>query len=72
MILYDFCFLPAKFRFLIINVRYLESHVQLADRCASWKFTSDAAILGLQALQFQRVGIFRKFPGGASISHLRA
>jgi hypothetical protein len=32
MILDDFCLLPACFRYEIINVRNLESHMQQADR----------------------------------------
>jgi hypothetical protein len=35
MILYDLCLLPAQFRYLIMNIRYWESHVQLADQFAS-------------------------------------
>jgi hypothetical protein len=38
--------------------------VQLADWCEPWKFTSGAESLVLQALQFQKVDICRKFPGG--------
>jgi hypothetical protein len=69
LILYDLCLLPAKFRYVIINILYLESYVQLMDWCAPWKFTSGVENLVLQALQFQKVGICRKFPCGASISH---
>jgi hypothetical protein len=39
MIVCDRYLLPAEFRYVIINIRYLESHVQFTDRCASWKFT---------------------------------
>jgi hypothetical protein len=35
VILYDLCLLPTQFRYVIINIRYLESHVQLVDRCAT-------------------------------------
>jgi hypothetical protein len=34
MILYDLCLFRAKFHYLIINIWYWESHVQLADRFA--------------------------------------
>jgi hypothetical protein len=69
MILYDLCSLPAQFPPVILNIRYMENHVQLAKRCAPWKFTNGAENFVLQALQFQEVGICRKFPGGASTSH---
>jgi hypothetical protein len=39
----------------MINILFLESHVQLADRCETWKFTSGAENLVLQALQFLKV-----------------
>jgi hypothetical protein len=42
----------------------LESHVQLADRRAPQKFTNGAENLVLQALQFQKVGVCRKFQEG--------
>jgi hypothetical protein len=38
MVSYDLCLLPALFRYVIINIRYLERHVQLADWYAPWKF----------------------------------
>jgi hypothetical protein len=60
---------PAQFRYVIINARYLESHVQLVDRCEPCKFTNDVENLVLQALQFQKVGICNKFPGEANISY---
>jgi hypothetical protein len=69
MILYDVCLLPAQFHYVIINILYLESQVQLADWCAPWKFTSGAENLVLQVLQFQKVDVCRKFPGRASGSH---
>jgi hypothetical protein len=52
MILYDLCLLPAQFRYVIINIRYLENHVQLVDLCASSKFSNIAENFLLQALQF--------------------
>jgi hypothetical protein len=63
MILYDLSLLPAQFR----NVRYVESHLRLADRCAPWRCTDRAENPALQVLQYQNVGICSKFPGGASI-----
>jgi hypothetical protein len=47
-----------------INIPYLESHVLLAAWCAPWKFTIGVANLVLQTLQFQKVGIYCKFPLG--------
>jgi hypothetical protein len=40
MILYDFCLLPAQFSYIIIYIWKAESHVQIADRCASWYISS--------------------------------
>jgi hypothetical protein len=57
MILYDFCLFPAQFCYVILNIWYLESHVNLTDWCAPWKFTNGAANLVLQTLQFQEVDI---------------
>jgi hypothetical protein len=64
--LYDFCLLPAQFSDKIINVWNFESHMQFADWCAPWKFANSAENHVLQALQFQKIGVCRKFPGGAS------
>jgi hypothetical protein len=69
MILYDLCLLPAQYHYVIINIRFLEGHVQLADRCALRKFTNGTVNLVFQALQFQNVGICSKFPGTVSIRH---
>jgi hypothetical protein len=68
VILNGFCLLPA---FLLCNHKrtVLESHMQIADRCAPWKITTDAERPILQALQFQFMGFCRKFPGGTGISH---
>jgi hypothetical protein len=52
MILYDFCLLLAQFRYVILNILYMENHVQLADGCTPWKFTSGGESLVLQALKF--------------------
>jgi hypothetical protein len=35
MILYDFCLLSAHFCYTIVYIWKVESHVQIADRCAS-------------------------------------
>jgi hypothetical protein len=43
--------------------------MQIADQCAPWKIASGAENLVLQVLQFQKVGVCRKFPGWAGISH---
>jgi hypothetical protein len=58
MILDDFCLLPACFCYEIINVRNLESHMHIADRCAPRKRANGAEKFILQALQFQ---LFRWF-----------
>jgi hypothetical protein len=42
MILYDFCFLSAQFRYIIVYIRKIESRVQIADRCVPWKFSNIA------------------------------
>jgi hypothetical protein len=55
MILYDLYLLPAQFRYLIVNIRYLESHVHLVDRCALWKLINGTENLVLQTLQFLKV-----------------
>jgi hypothetical protein len=47
----------------------VESRVKIADWRAPWKISNGVEKLVLQALQFQEVGVCRKFPGGASISH---
>jgi len=43
--------------------------MQFAYRCAPWKVTSRAESLVLRALQFQKIGVCRKFSGGAGVSH---
>jgi hypothetical protein len=43
--------------------------MQFSDWCAPWKIASGVENLVLQALQFQQMGICRKFPGGRSKSH---
>jgi hypothetical protein len=65
MILYDLCLLPAQFHYVTVNIRYLKSHVQLTDQCAPWKFSNGA---DMQALQLQKVGVCRKFPGWTTIT----
>jgi hypothetical protein len=52
-----------------VNVWNNESLMQIADWHVPWKIANGAENLGLQALQFQQMGICRKFPGGTSISH---
>jgi hypothetical protein len=69
MTLYDFCLLPAQFSDEIINIRNFESHMKFSDRCALWKIADGAKNVTLQALQFQKIGVCRKFPGGSGISH---
>jgi hypothetical protein len=56
--------LPAKFSDTVINVRNFDSHTHIADRCAPWKISDGAENPVLQALQFQKIGVCRKFPGG--------
>jgi hypothetical protein len=54
MILVDFCLLLALFCYVIINVRNLESHMHIADRCAPREIASGAEYLILQALHFSK------------------
>jgi hypothetical protein len=49
----DFCLLPARFCYLIINIRNLESHMHIANRYAPRKIANGAENPVLQALQFQ-------------------
>jgi hypothetical protein len=53
MILDDLCLLPGWFCDIIIDMRQIESHIQIAHRCASYKVVNDAVNLLLQALEFQ-------------------
>jgi hypothetical protein len=71
MILYDLCSLPAQFSYtcIIIYIWKVESHVQIAYWCAPLKISCGAENRILQALQFQVVGVCRKFLDGASINH---
>jgi hypothetical protein len=50
MILDDFCLLLAWFCYVIVNVRNLESHMQIADWLAPREFANCAENLLLQAL----------------------
>jgi hypothetical protein len=52
MILYDFCFLPAQVYYTIVYIWKVESRVQIADRRAPCKISSDAENLVLWVLQF--------------------
>jgi hypothetical protein len=40
MILYDFCFLPGKFCYIIVYIWKVERSVQIADLSAPWKISS--------------------------------
>jgi hypothetical protein len=42
MILYDFCLLPAQFCCIIVYIRTVGRHRQIADRCAPWKISNGA------------------------------
>jgi hypothetical protein len=53
MILDDFCLLPALFCYIIINVRYIKSHMHIANRCVPRKIANGTENLILQSLQFQ-------------------
>jgi hypothetical protein len=46
--------------------------MQFADLREPWEITNCAQKFVLQALQFQKVDICRKFPGGADISYYRS
>jgi hypothetical protein len=69
VILYDFRLLPAQFCNKITPLWNFESHMQIAGQCAPWKRANSADHLVLPALQFQKIRVCRKFPGGAGISH---
>jgi hypothetical protein len=49
VILYDFCLLPAQFCYVYIWKD--ESHTQMVDQCAPWKFSNGAENLVLHVLQ---------------------
>jgi hypothetical protein len=59
IILYDLFLLPAQFCCMIIYIRKVESHVQIADRCAPWKIYNGAENRVLHSLQFKEVGVCR-------------
>jgi hypothetical protein len=69
MILHDFCLLPAQFYYAVVYIQRVESRVQITDRRSPCKISNSAENLVLQALQFQEVDVWSKFPGGASTSH---
>jgi hypothetical protein len=52
MTLYDLCLLLAQIFYVIVYIGKVESRVQIADPCASWKLSSGAENFVLQALQF--------------------
>jgi hypothetical protein len=52
--------------------RDLESQGQIADRCAPWIIANGAENFVLQALQFYKMDICRKFPGGTNMSFYRS
>jgi len=52
-----------------MHVLNVESHMQIADRYAPWKVTSDVGNLVLQALQSRKMGVYRDLPGQEGISH---
>jgi len=52
----------------IIPAWNFESHTQMLDRWAPWKAANHSKNL-VQELQFQTVGVCRKFLGGAGINH---
>jgi hypothetical protein len=64
MILYDICLFSAQFRYEIISIWDLKSHVKVVVRCETCKFKNGAETLVFKALTFQEVGNCRKFPGG--------
>ena len=43
--------------------------MQFAGRCGTWRFTFRVEKLVLQALQFQNMGVGRKFSDGVGINH---
>jgi hypothetical protein len=53
MILYLLCLLPVQFCYIIVYIRKIESHVQIADGCAPWKVSSDAEDLFCRSCHFK-------------------
>jgi hypothetical protein len=54
MILYGFCLLPAWFCYVLAKVRYLESHMHIADRCVPRKTANGAPRLVVQTSIYTR------------------
>jgi hypothetical protein len=52
MILYNFCLLPAQFRYITLYILKGESGVQIVDQCVPWKISNGAEKLVFYALQF--------------------
>jgi hypothetical protein len=50
-------------------MRVSEIHTQIADRLPDFKIVIVAENIVLQELQSRKIGVFRKIPGGAGISH---
>jgi hypothetical protein len=57
MILYGPYFLPTQFRYVIINVWYLESHLHLEDLCLPWKFNG---LLKIKVRVTLRLAVYRQ------------
>jgi hypothetical protein len=52
IVLYDFCFLPAQFCYIIVYIRKGVNCLQITDWYAVWKISIGAWNLVLHALQF--------------------
>jgi hypothetical protein len=50
----------------MVFIRIVKSQMHIPNRCVSWKFASGAENSVLPALQFHKMLICRKFPGGGS------
>jgi hypothetical protein len=54
MILYDFRLFPPQFYYIILYIRKVESCMQIADRCAFWKFPLVRRTLFCMRCNFKR------------------
>ena len=66
-----FCMTSACCLHNFVIKSYTYAILKAKSRFAPWKIANSAENLVLQALQFQMMGVCRRLPGGAVISHYR-
>jgi hypothetical protein len=71
MISDDFCLLPALFCYVVIIVRYLESHMHIVDRCAPRKIADGAENLTFTGAAISISGILSQIPRRGKHKSLR-